>query len=182
MLVHAAAGGTGLWLMQLLKLVGANTIGTASTPEKMALAKQFGATHVLNSKEHDLRARVLELTGGNGVSIVFDGVGKATFDLSLSLVARKGSMICFGNASGAPDAVPLTSLSQGNIRLMRPVLLSFLHTRNEFTQYADELFKLMLKHKLEVRYRVYPLSQASDAQHALETRVTTGKLIMQSGT
>ena len=101
MLVHAAAGGTGLWLCQLLRRVGARTIGTASTAEKRALAKENGAEVVVDYAHEDLKTKVLELTGGKGVVVAFDGVGKATFDLSLECVARKGSLISFGNASGA---------------------------------------------------------------------------------
>ena len=100
-LVHAAAGGTGLWLCQLLKLVGARTIGTASTPEKRELALKNGAEVMVGYADEELKAKVKELTGGEGVVAVFDGVGKTTFDLSMELVRRKGSMISFGNASGA---------------------------------------------------------------------------------
>ena len=105
-LVHAAAGGVGLWLCQLLKAVGARTIGTTSTEEKGNLAKKAGAEVVINYSHEDVKSKVMELTNGEGVRAVFDGVGKATFELSLDCLARKGTMASFGNASGAVP--PLT--------------------------------------------------------------------------
>lgn len=105
-LVHAAAGGVGLWLCQLLKAVGAHTIGTASTEEKVGLAKKNGAEVMINYSHVDVKSKVMELTGNKGVVAVFDGVGKSTFDLSLDCLARKGTMASFGNASGAVP--PLT--------------------------------------------------------------------------
>lgn len=100
-LVHAAAGGVGLWLCQLLAAVGARTIGTASTQEKIDLAKKAGAEVLINYSHEDVKSKVLEVTGGEGVKAVFDGVGKSTFDLSMDCLARKGTMASFGNASGA---------------------------------------------------------------------------------
>ena len=105
-LVHAAAGGVGLWLCQLLKAVGAKTIGTASTKEKVDLAKKNGADYMIDYSHEDVLEKVKEITGGQGVAAVFDGVGKSTFDTSLESVARKGTLASFGNASGAVP--PLT--------------------------------------------------------------------------
>lgn len=105
-LVHAAAGGVGLWLCQLLAAVGARTIGTASSQEKLELAKENGAEVLINNKTEDIKSKVLEVTGGEGVKAVFDSVGKDTFDLSLDVLARKGTLVSFGNASGA--VAPLT--------------------------------------------------------------------------
>jgi len=105
-LVHAAAGGVGLWLCQLLRSVGAHTIGTASTKEKCDLAKKNGAEHLIDYSHEDVKSKVMELTDSKGVIAVFDGVGKATFDLSLDCLARKGTLASFGNASGAVP--PLT--------------------------------------------------------------------------
>lgn len=99
--MHAAAGGVGLWLCQLLAAVGAKTIGTASTQEKIDLAKKAGANVLINYSHEDVKSKVMEVTDGQGVIAVFDGVGKATFDLSLDCLARKGTMASFGNASGA---------------------------------------------------------------------------------
>lgn len=178
-LVHAAAGGTGLWLVQLLKAVGANTIGTASTQEKVDLAVAAGARHVVNYSREDVKAKVLELTGGKGVAAVFDGVGKSTFDLSLDCLARKGSLISFGNASGAVPPVTIARLSAKNVRLMRPTVMGYIVTRDEFEGYANEFFHLVLQHKMDARiHDVYPLSEVARAHRDLEGRKTTGKLLL----
>ncbi|EME40548.1 hypothetical protein DOTSEDRAFT_27186 [Dothistroma septosporum NZE10] len=178
-LVHAAAGGTGLWLCQLLKSIGANIIGTASTQEKIDTATKAGATHMINYSKDDVKTKVDELTGGKGVAAVFDGVGKDTFDLSLDCLARKGSMISFGNASGAVPPVTVARLSPKNARLMRPTLFGYLVTREEFEGYTKELFNFVLKDKLDVRiHETYPLSQVGKAHNDLEGRKTSGKLLL----
>lgn len=178
-LVHAAAGGTGLWLCQLLHAVGANIIGTASTAEKVALAKKAGATHVINYSQDDVKSKVLELTGGNGCIAIFDGVGKSTFDLSLDLVARKGTLVSFGNASGAVPPFTIARLSAKNVRLMRTTLFNYIVTREEFEHYVNELFDFIIKDKLDVRiHEVYPLSEIVRAHNDLEGRKTTGKLVL----
>lgn len=178
-LVHAAAGGTGLWLCQLLKAVGANTIGTASTAEKVALATRAGATHVINYSEEDVKTRVDSLTSGRGVIAVFDGVGKSTFDLSLDCVARKGSLISFGNASGAVPPLAIARLSAKNVRLMRPTLFNFIVERGEFEGYVKELFGFIQRDGMDVRiHETYPLSQVARAHEDLEGRRTTGKLLL----
>ncbi|KAI1828040.1 hypothetical protein F4861DRAFT_240333 [Xylaria intraflava] len=178
-LVHAAAGGTGLFLCQLLKAIGANTIGTASTPEKVELAKQNGATHVINYSHEDVKARVDELTGGKGCIAIFDGVGKATFDLSLSCLALKGSMISFGNASGAVPPFTIARLTEKNARLMRPTLFNYVGTREAFTGYTEELFSFLEKDDFNVRvHEIYPLSEVKRAHLDLEGRKTTGKLLL----
>ncbi|CAJ2502012.1 Uu.00g048650.m01.CDS01 [Anthostomella pinea] len=178
-LVHAAAGGTGLWLCQLLRAIGANTIGTASTDEKVELAKKAGATHVVNYSHEDVKAKVMELTGGQGCIAIFDGVGKSTFDLSLDCVARKGSLISFGNASGAVPPVTIARLSAKNVRLMRPTLFNYIVTREELEGYTNELFGLVVKDKFDVRiHETYPLSEVARAHEYLEGRKTTGKLLL----
>ena len=178
-LIHAAAGGTGLWLCQLLKSIGANTIGTASTAEKVDLAKKAGATHMINYSHEDVKSKVMELTKDQGVAAVFDGVGKSTFDLSLDCLARKGSMISFGNASGAVPPVTISRLSPKNARLMRPTLFGYIVTREEFAGYVNDLFQFILKDKLDVRiHEVYPLSEVQRAHEDLEGRKSTGKLLL----
>lgn len=178
-LVHAAAGGTGLWLCQLLKAVGANTIGTASTQEKVDLATKAGATHMINYSKDDVKSKVMELTKNEGVIAVFDGVGKDTFDLSLDCVARKGSMISFGNASGAPAPVTIARLSPKNARLMRPTLFNYIVTREEFLSNTVELFKMIADGKIDVRiHEVYPLSDIKRATEDLQGRKSTGKLLL----
>jgi NADPH2:quinone reductase len=178
-LVHAAAGGTGLWLCQLLKAVGARTIGTASTAEKVELASKAGAEEVINYSHEDVKKRVDALTDGKGVIAVFDGVGKSTFDLSLDCVARKGSLISFGNASGAVPPLAIARLSAKNVRLMRPTLFNFLVTREEFEGYTQELFDFIVKDKMDVRiHETYALSDVARAHGDLEGRRTTGKLLL----
>lgn len=178
-LVHAAAGGTGLWLTQLLKSIGANTIGTASTQEKVDLATKAGATHGINYSKEDVKAKVAELTGGQGVIAVFDGVGKDTFDLSLDILARKGSLVSFGNASGAVPPVAIARLSAKNARLLRPTLFNYIVTQEEFDSYVKDLFKIILKDKLDVRiHEVYPLREVARAHEDLEGRKTSGKLLL----
>ncbi|XXG94716.1 T-complex protein 1 subunit delta [Hypoxylon texense] len=178
-LVHAAAGGTGLWLVQLLKSIGANTIGTASTPEKVELALAAGAAHVVNYSHEDVKSKVLELTGGRGVAAVFDGVGKSTFDLSLECVARKGSLVSFGNASGAVPPVAIGRLTAKNARLLRPTVANYVATRDELERYSDELFGFLVRDGLDARiFDVYPLSEVARAHRDLEGRKTTGKLLL----
>lgn len=183
-LVHAAAGGMGLWLCQLLKAIGAHTIGTASTPEKRELAKKNGAEVVLEYPEalgaDAFVAKVKELTGGEGVAAVFDGVGKATFDVSLDVVKRKGSLISFGNASGAPAPFTIARLAKGNVRLMRPSLFGYVTTAEEFQHYAKDLFGYLEKGELVVNvHDVYDLKDAAKAQTELEGRKTTGKVLLK---
>ena len=178
-LVHAAAGGTGLWLCQLLKAVGANTIGTASTQEKIDLAKKAGATHMINYSHEDVKSKVMELTNNAGVIAVFDGVGKDTFDLSLDCVARKGSMISFGNASGAVPPLTISRLSAKNARLMRPTLFNYIVTREEFVDNTKDLFDMLSQDKIDVRiHEVYPLSDIKRATEDLQGRKSTGKLLL----
>lgn len=178
-LVHAAAGGTGQWLCKLLKAVGAHTIATASTPEKLALATKAGAEHVVNYTTEDVKAKVMELTSDKGVVAVFDGVGKSTFDLSLSCLARKGSMLSFGNASGAVEPLAISRLSAKNVRLMRPTLFNFIAEREELEGYTKELFDFIVKEGLEPAvHEVYPLSEVGRAHEDLEGRKTTGKLLL----
>ncbi|KAI0851480.1 NAD(P)-binding protein [Daldinia vernicosa] len=178
-LVHAAAGGTGLWLVQLLKAIGANTIGTASTPEKVDLALKAGAAHVINYSHEDVKQKVSSLTGGQGVVAVFDGVGKSTFDLSLEVVARKGSVVSFGNASGPVPPLTIARLSAKNARLLRPTVFNYVTTREELEHYADELFGFITGGSIDVRiHEVYPLSEVARAHADLEGRKTTGKLLL----
>jgi len=178
-LVHAAAGGTGLWLVQLLRAVGAKVIGTCSTT-KMDLAKSHGADYVIDYTKEDVVKRVKEITGGEGCAAVYDGVGKSTFDISLECLARKGTLACFGNASGPPDPVTIARLSPKNAKLLRPTLFNYIATREEFETYSNELFDFMIKNKIDVRvHEVYPLKEAARAQDDLTGRKTTGKLLLK---
>ncbi|KAK7510922.1 hypothetical protein IWZ03DRAFT_387731 [Phyllosticta citriasiana] len=183
-LVHAAAGGVGLWLCQLLAAVGARTIATASSSEKLELAKKAGAEVLVNyagpEGQEAVVKKVKEVTGGEGVVAVFDGVGKATFDASLEALARKGSMISFGNASGAVPPLTIVRLSAKNTKLLRPTLFNYVATRDEAEHYAQELFSFIEKNKLDVRiHETYPLQEVARAHEDLEGRKTTGKLLLK---
>ncbi|KAH8728774.1 hypothetical protein GQ44DRAFT_608760 [Phaeosphaeriaceae sp. PMI808] len=182
-LVTAAAGGVGLWLVQLLKAVGARTIATASSEEKRQLAKDNGAEVVLEYHEEDRDVfvkKVLEITGGEGVHAVFDSVGKATFDSSLAVVRRKGSMVSFGNASGPVTGFALARLSAKNAKLVRPTLFNYLSTREEVQEAAQELWKFIEKDGLNVKiHKVYPLKDIVQATQDIEGRKTTGKLVLE---
>ena len=179
-LVHAAAGGVGLWLCQLLKAVGARVIGTASTPEKRALAKENGAEFMIDYSRDDVVKGVMDLTGGEGVSVVFDGVGASTFEDDLKLLARKGTLCSFGSASGAVPPFAISRLSQKNLKVLRPTLFNYLYTREEFERYCKELFEFVQQGKINIRiYEVYPLQDVARAQTDLEARKTTGKLLLK---
>jgi NADPH:quinone reductase len=179
-LVHAAAGGTGLLLCQLLKAVGAHTIGTASSPEKQDLAKQAGAEIVVDYDDKNVKKAVMEATGGKGVVAVFDGVGKATFDLSLECLARKGSMVSFGNASGAVPPVTISRLGQKNLKLLRPMMFTYITTHEEFEPYAEELMEFIRKGDLHITvHDQYHLKDVAKAHEDLEGRKTSGKLLMR---
>lgn len=184
-LVHAAAGGMGLWLCQLLRAVGANVIGTASSEAKRALATQAGATHVLPyaaelGGDDAFVAKVKELSGGAGCIAVFDGVGASTFDVSLACVARKGTLASFGNASGAVPPFSIARLSANNVKLLRTTLFNYIATREEFEPAASELLNLCAQGKIDVKvHEVYPLQEAARAQTDLQSRGTTGKLLLK---
>jgi len=178
-LVHAAAGGVGLLLIQMLKAVGAKTVATCSTP-KLELVKSHGVDVVIDYTKDDFVAKVKEVTGGTGVVAVFDGVGKATFDQSLECVARKGSMVSFGNASGAVPPVTIARLSAKNVKLLRPTLFGYMATREEFEMYAKELLQFISKDKMDVKiHEIYPLKDVARAHQELEGRKTTGKLLLK---
>lgn len=179
-LVHAAAGGTGSQIVQLAKQAGAIVIGTTSTPEKAALAKASGADHVILYKDEDIVKRVKEITNDVGVDVVYDGVGKSTFETSLEVVKRKGSMISFGNASGAVPPVPLFKLSGKSIRLLRPTLFSYIVTREEWKTYTDRFFELIKDNKIKITVsKTYPLKDANQGLIDLESGKTTGKLLVE---
>ncbi|KAK3192088.1 hypothetical protein K4F52_001715 [Lecanicillium sp. MT-2017a] len=178
-LVHAAAGGVGSLLVQLLRGVGAKVIATASTDEKLQLAKKYGADYTVNSGD-DVVAKVKEITSGHGVDAIFDGVGKDTFDADLEMIALKGNLISFGNASGAVPPVSILKLGPKNVRLMRPVLFGYVSTRDELEKYAAELFDFIRSGKLEIAiHEVYPLKEAGRAHTDIESRKTKGKLLLK---
>ncbi|KAH7159760.1 hypothetical protein B0J13DRAFT_433194 [Dactylonectria estremocensis] len=178
-LVHAAAGGVGNLLVQMLRAVGAKTIGTASTEEKCALARKNGAGWTVNSND-DVVAKVKEITGGHGVDVIFDGVGKSTFDADLEMIAPKGHLVSFGNASGAVPPVNILRLTPKCVRLMRPVVSGYVSDRASLEKYANELFELITSGKVEILvHDVYPLKEVARAHQDIESRKTTGKLLVK---
>ncbi|KAI0944847.1 hypothetical protein AcW1_001678 [Taiwanofungus camphoratus] len=181
-LVHTVAGGLGLLFAQLIKARGATVIGTTSTPEKAALAKSYGADHVILYPVEDTVQRVLEITNGEGVHAVFDGVGKDTFDNDFKLLRRKGTLVSVGNASGAVPPFPPLKLAEKNIRLLRPTMGNYVVTAEEGRRYATELFSLVADGALKVKVHKEYAFTAEDVQQAqkdLTGGKTAGKLVIK---
>ena len=177
-LVHAAAGGVGLLLTQLVKARGGRVIATTSTEEKASLARTAGADEVIGYDGFSERVR--ELTGGSGVAVVYDGVGRATFDESLRSLRRLGTMVLYGAASGAvPPFDPMRLEQEGSLFLTRPTLRHYAAERSALSERAREVFGLVADGKLDVRIGGrYPLEEARSAHEDLEARTTTGKLLL----
>lgn len=179
-LIHAAAGGAGRLLVQLAKLAGATVIATAGGPEKVELAASAGADHVIDYRSEDFAAKTEEIVGPKALDVVYDGVGKATFEQGLTLLKPRGLMVAYGNASGPPDPLPVLRLSQlGSLYLTRPGLGHYVSTTEELRRRAADLFGLILSGSLEVIVGMrLPLDQAGDAHRQLEGRQTTGKVLL----
>ena len=178
-LIHAAAGGMGLLLVQIATMRGARAIGTVSTKEKAALAREVGADAVILYTEQDFEAEVMRLTGGKGVNVVYDSVGKTTFDKSLNCVAPRGVLALFGQSSGPVPPVDPGRLAKNAVFLTRPGLQQYTLTRPELLQRAGDVFGWMQSGKLKVRIsETLPLKEASKAHHLLEGRKTTGKVLL----
>lgn len=184
-LIHAAAGGTGQLLAQVCRQLGARVIGTTSTEAKAAVAREAGCEAVLlySKPGVDIPLEVSRLTGGQGCRVVFDGVGAATFDLSLNCLGYLGWLLSFGNASGKVPPVDLLKLSDKGVRLMRPSLFTTLKSKEGlFMELATRLMDGVAAGKIKQQiYRVYPLEAAGDAHRALEGRATTGKVLLRPG-
>jgi NADPH2:quinone reductase len=175
-LVHAAAGGVGLLLTQMAKRAGAQVIGTVSTEAKAALAKDAGADHVINYRVSDFASEVKRLTGGRGVDVAYDSVGKDTFDRSLDSLAPRGYLVLYGQSSGVVPAFDPGRLSKGSYSLTRPTLQHYTATRQELLSRSGDLFAMVAAGQLHVRIdRTFPLAQAADAHRALTGRETTGQ-------
>src|SRR4051795_12271624 len=177
-LVHAAAGGVGLLLTQIVKLRGGRVIATTGSAEKAELARGAGADHVLGYDGFGDEAR--ELSGGGGVAVVYDGIGKATFDDSLKALRPRGTMVLYGAASGQPDPVdPQRLHSGGSLHLTRPGLPHYVATTHELRFRAAEVFGWIADGRLDVRVGArYPLQEARNAQEDLAARKTTGKVLL----
>jgi NADPH2:quinone reductase len=176
--VHAAAGGMGLLLTQLIKLRGGRVIGTTSSEEKAALAREAGADEVLGYDDFD--GRVREITDGEGAAVVYDGVGRTTFDGGLKALRPTGSMILYGAASGQPEPLTLQSLAaHGSLYVQRPTVKTYTRTAAMLQERARRVLDLVSAGKLEIRIGArYPLDQARQAHEDLEARRTTGKLLL----
>jgi len=179
-LVHAAAGGVGLLLCQIAKLRGARVLGTVSTREKAALARAAGADEVILYTEQDFEVEVKRLTGGAGLRVIYDSVGKTTFEKGLSCLAPRGMMVLFGQSSGPVGPFDPQVLSQkGSLFLTRPTLVHYIATRAELLARADEVLGWIKSGKLKLRIeRELPLAQAAEAHRLLEGRKTTGKVLL----
>ena len=179
-LVHAAAGGVGLLLCQIARRHGAFVIGTVSTPEKAALARDAGANETINYTKQDFVAEVKRITGGVGVQVVYDSVGATTFLKGLDCLAPRGMMALFGQSSGPVDAIDPQVLNQkGSLFLTRPTLGHYVATPAELRWRAGEVLGWIRDGSLRLRIdRDLPLARAADAHRALEARETTGKVLL----
>ncbi|OLY79931.1 putative quinone oxidoreductase [Smittium mucronatum] len=178
-LIHAAAGSTGLALTQLCKHLGATVIGTTSTKEKAQIALNNGVDHIIYYTHEDVPTRVREITGGKMVDAVFDSVGKSTFQGSFDSLKRCGTFVSFGNASGKVPPIEINILSKGNITLLRPMVYGYLATDSEFKSAVSELFEFIHNKTLVFNIcKIFDLSNAIDAHLFLESRQSTGKVLL----
>jgi NADPH2:quinone reductase len=179
-LIHAAAGGVGLLLVQMAKNIGARVIATTSTEEKARLAREAGADDVILYSQDDFEIETKRLTNGKGVDVVYDGVGKTTFDKDLNVLRPRGFLVLFGGSSGAVPPFDLTRLShKGSLYVTRPSLGSYIATHEELQQRATSVLSMIAAGKLKLRIEhLYPLQDAQQAHRDLEARKTSGKLLL----
>jgi NADPH:quinone reductase len=179
-LIHAAAGGVGLLLVQMAHKIGARVIGTVSTGEKAKLAREAGADDIILYTQTDFEAETKRLTGGKGVDVVYDSVGKTTFEKGLNLLRPRGMMVLFGGSSGAvPPLDPLVLTQKGSIFLTRPSLGHYIIASEELQARAGAVLKMIKDGDLKLRIEhTYPLAQAQQAHRDLEGRKTSGKLLL----
>lgn len=179
---YAAAGGVGLIFNQVLKLKGAKVIATASTEEKLQLAKKNGADYTVLVNDPDFVSKVKSFTPDNrGCDAVYDSLGKDTFDKSLEIVKRKGTLISYGNATGTVEPLLINRLSAKNIKVARPQLFGYITEKEEFDHYSKELIKLIDEKKLCINiFKTYDLKEYPEATKLMEDRKTTGKLLLKA--
>jgi NADPH2:quinone reductase len=179
-LFHAAAGGVGLIFGQWADSIGVNVIGTVGSEEKAELARAHGFRHVINYRTEDVVQRVLEITNGAKLPVVYDGVGKDTFELSLDCLQPRGLMVSFGNASGAPDPLDLQTLAnKGSLFITRPTMLTYTLSPEELKQSSDDLFSRILSGDVRVEINQhYALADVQQAHRDLEGRKTTGSTVL----
>ncbi len=179
-LIHAAAGGVGLLLVLLAKRCGARVLGTVSTEEKARLAREVGADEIILYTQADFEAETRRLTAGQGVDVVYDSVGKTTFDKSLNCLKPRGYLVLFGQSSGpVPPLDPQVLNAKGSLFLTRPSLGHYIANRKELLERAGDLFEWMASGELHVRIdQTFPLAEAAEAHRYLEARKTKGKLLL----
>ena len=179
-LVHAAAGGVGLLLCQMARRIGARVIGTAGSPEKADLARRAGAHDVIEYRTKNVPEEVRRLTGGKGVEVVYDSVGKDTFAGSLDSLAMRGTLALFGQSSGKVDPIDPQILNQkGSLYLTRPTLFHYVAKRQELVERSSDVLGAIARGELDVKiFREIPLADAAEAHRLLEGRKTTGKLVL----
>ena len=179
-LVHAAAGGVGLILCQWAKALGATVIGTVGSKEKAALAAANGCDHPINYTSEDFVARVHQITGGAGVAVVYDSIGKDTFEKSLNCLSPLGMMVSFGNATGPLPPIDSAVLAaKGSLFFTRPSLMAYMAKRNDMVAGANELFAMMSSGKVKIAVnQTRPLAEAAEAHRDLEARRTTGSTVL----
>jgi NADPH:quinone reductase len=179
-LIHAAAGGVGLLLVQMAKNIGARVIGTAGSEEKAKLARDAGADEVIIYTNQDFEAETKRLTENKGVHVVYDGVGKSTFEKGLNVLRPRGYMVLFGGASGAVSPFDPIALSQkGSLFVTRPSLVHYIATRQELEHRSSDVFNMIVAGKLKLRVgHVYKLEEVQQAHRDLEGRNTTGKILL----
>ena len=179
-LIHAAAGGVGLLLVQMAKRLGARVIGTAGSEEKAQRARDAGADEVILYNEQDFETETRRLTNGEGVSVVYDGVGKSTFEKDLNVLRPRGYLVLFGGASGAVPPLDLIRLSQkGSLFVTRPTLAHYTLTREELEWRSGDVLGAVSRGELMLRiHKTYPLEEAAQAHRDLEGRKTSGKLLL----
>ena len=180
-LVHAAAGGAGLLLVQMAKILGATVIGTTSTAAKAQIAKDHGADHVIRYTETDFAGEVKQITGGTGVDVVYDSVGKDTFSKSIDCLRPRGMMVTFGQSSGPIGMIdPLVLSQKGSLFLTRPSLANYISDPAELRWRSQDLFTWIGNGSLRVNvHKTYPLAQAAEAHRDLEGRKSSGKLLLK---
>lgn len=178
-LVHAAAGGVGLILTQMIKALGGTVIGTVSTDEKAELAKNAGADYIIKYTEQDFKEEVGKITGGAGIEVAFDAVGQTTFDKSVACLKHRGYMVLYGQSSGPVPPVPVPVLNAKSLFLTRPGLGSYTLTREELEQRAGDVLGWVASGKLKLHiHGSFPLSEVAEAHSQLAGRFTTGKLLL----
>lgn len=181
-LIHAGAGGVGILLTQIAKLAGAEVITTVGTEDKAELSRESGSDHVIVYTQDDFKDVIVDAYGSNGIDVVYDGVGAATFDKGLDVLRPRGTMVTFGNASGpVPDISPLELMRRGSLFLTRPTMFDYIETREKLLERASDLFDWIAADKLDVRIgEHYALEDAAEAHRALEGRRTTGKVLLHA--